>query len=110
MTIGPEPMTTTERISGRSGMSVRLLGRLGSRTVPMGDHELDEPVEQVLPVVGARGRLGMELHGEGRHVQGPQPFDDVVVQPDVRDLDGPVAARVVGGRAGASMGASTAKP
>ena len=58
-------------------------------------HEPHEAVEQVLPVMGARCRLGVELHGESRKVEGSQPLDDVVVEVDVGDLDASVAAVAV---------------
>lgn len=49
-------------------------------------HERDEPVEEVGGVVRTRCRLRVVLDAEGRLVEQPQAFDDVVVQADVRDL------------------------
>ena len=43
----------------------------------------------------AGGGLGVVLHREGRDVEGAQALDDVVVEPDVADLDAAVAGRAV---------------
>ena len=55
MTMGPDPMTRTEVISGRAGMSVRVLAVLALAVLP---HEADESVEEVLGVVGAAAASG----------------------------------------------------
>src|ERR1039457_4640959 len=79
MTIGPEPITSTEWRSARFGIAAafRLL------------HEVAELAEQPGRVVRARGGLGMELHAEHRSAGQPQAFDHAVVQVDVADLGWP---------------------
>src|SRR3954466_8074000 len=49
--------------------------------------QVHEPVEEVVRVVRTGRRFRVVLDGEGRYLQGPQPFDDVVVEAYVADLD-----------------------
>src|SRR5690625_3989268 len=83
MTIGPEPITSTELRSVRLG--ILLVSSCGG--VCRGGAEVDEPVEQVGGVVGSGRGLGVELRAEGWQVQAAQTFDDVVVEAVVTDLD-----------------------
>ena len=76
MTIGPDPMTSTDRRSSRLGM----------RTSPGAVHQRAELVEQPGRVVRARRGLGVVLHAERRPVQQPQALDHAVVEVDVGDL------------------------
>ncbi len=50
-------------------------------------HLLDEVVEEVLAVVGPRGRLGVILHREGGKRAVTESLERLVVQVDVGDLD-----------------------
>src|SRR3954452_18527313 len=82
MTIGPEPITSTCRMSVRLGTALVL-------------HQVDEPLEQRGGVVRAGRRLRVELHAERRGLEQPETLDDVVVEADMADLD-----RAVGGVGG----------
>src|SRR5690606_22798811 len=112
MTIGPEPITSTDERSVRRGMVVYSpvsdrgadgvatvarwarrwsaersgSGARGRAGVPGGGHHLDEGVEQVGGVVRTGGGLGVELDAERGAVQQSQPLDHVVVEADVADL------------------------
>src|SRR5918995_5586055 len=103
MTIGPDPMTRTLRMSSRLGInsphevlrSCRPRGAWDPAAILRGDpdfrrtslcgsfHEVDEAVEQVGGVVRARRGLGVVLDREGGHLEALQPFDDVVVEAHV---------------------------
>src|SRR4051794_11053663 len=88
MTIGPDPMTRTDSISVRRGLtraspspSAVIHGR--SRAPR---HQVAERVEQPRRVVRSGRGLRVVLHAERRYVATTQTFDDVVVQVDVADL------------------------
>src|SRR5919198_5678732 len=68
MTIGPEPIRQTERMSRRFGKP----------------HLLDPGREQWPRVVRARARLGMELHRAGSKLREVEPLDGAVVERNVR--------------------------
>src|SRR5215472_7454621 len=76
MTIGPDPITSTDLRSSRLGIATL--------------HQGAELVEVVNRVVRAWGRLRVVLDAEGRVVQQPDPLDDAVVEVDVADHGGPV--------------------
>src|SRR3712207_5007132 len=80
MTIGPEPITSTELRSVRLGTSAP------SRVT---SHEVAEAVEEVRRVVRPRGRLGVVLHRERPEpavlVAQLETLDHVVVEADVAD-------------------------
>src|SRR3954453_9123141 len=78
MTIGPEPMTSTD---DRSVLR-------GTRGFLARGHQVGEAVEQVPRVVRAGSGLGVVLHREGRDVVSAQPLGDPVVEADVADLGG----------------------
>src|SRR4051794_6529018 len=78
MTIGPEPMTSTDEMSVLRG-TAGLLAR---------GHQVGEPVEQVSRVVRAGRGLGVVLHREGGDVEAAQPLRDAVVEADVAYLGG----------------------
>src|ERR1044071_7666586 len=77
MTIGPEPMTRTERIDGSRGMLTA--PSPSSRLAPR-RHHLDEVAEEVVAVVRARARLGVVLHGDDGQVTMAEAFDRPVVE------------------------------
>src|SRR5688572_28004629 len=81
MIIGPEPMTITDWMSVRLGMSGPL---------PLG-HEIGEAVEEVGRVVRPGGSLEVVLDGEAPQralrVAQLEALDDVVVEADVADGD-----------------------
>src|SRR5690625_4297180 len=121
MTIGPEPITSTELRSvrlgilvvsscgggvgvGSSGLSGTGLGSTGPPVgggqrvgagelcaAAVGGDEFDEPVEQVGGVMRAGGGLGVVLDAERRNVQAAQPLDHRVVEAGVAHLDPAVA-------------------
>ena len=84
MTIGPDPMTMTDAMSSRRGITVGL--RLLHEGVELG--------EEVAGVVRARSRLGVVLHAVRGRVEHPDTFDDAVVEVAMRDL-GDARERVV---------------
>src|SRR5437764_10888630 len=73
MTIGPEPMTSTDFRSSRLGTPAPLRGR----------HQLAEPAELAARVVRARRRLRVVLHAERGHVEQAQALDHTVVDVDM---------------------------
>ena len=80
MTIGPEPMTSTLRMSFLLGILVLL-------------HHFNELVEQIGAVLRSRRALGMVLHREDHLLGALYPFGRVVQQVDVGQPQGRVFQR-----------------
>ena len=91
MTIGPEPITSTEWMSSRSGMSVA-------------PHHVAETVEQDRPHHAVRPRLGVVLHHEG------PPGPGTVLRRRRRSDRRATPRRVPGVSNGSTVGAATANP
>src|SRR5207344_916631 len=90
MTIGPEPMTATDRMSGRLGNG----GPIG------GGEPVDEGGQGLAGVVRAGAGLGMELERGDVAVAQGEPFDGAVVERCVGDDAGPERRREVAARLG----------
>src|SRR5579875_3978662 len=73
MTIGPDPMTSTEFRSPRRGIAHSCL------------HQGAEFLEKTAGVVRARRRLRVVLDAEDGPVEQPEPLDHAVVEVDVAD-------------------------
>src|SRR5581483_2922464 len=82
MTIGPDPITSTDSMSSRRPISYALASNNGSF-----GHQPPEVLEQVPGVVGAGSGLGVILDAERRLIETAQALDHSVVQVYVGHLD-----------------------